>query len=90
MNNPYLTMAEIEAKYPNEWVFITNATTNGASLAPTGGVVVFHSPDHIEFSRMRGDWNGWGDPTYRQTASWYTGYETVDALLPVEKEPGAA
>jgi hypothetical protein len=90
MAEPYMTMAEIEAKYPNEWVFIANTTTGRGSLAPTGGIVVFHSPDRVEFVRMRGEWNGWGDPAYRHTASWYTGKDPVGELLPVEQEPGAA
>ncbi len=87
MAEPYLTMAEIEAKYPNEWVLIANPTTRGRSLAPTGGIVVLHSTDHAEFLRMVQDWD---DPACKHIASWYTGKLPVDELLPADSEPGAA
>lgn len=83
----YLTMAEIEAKYPNEWVLITNPTTRSKSLAPTGGVVVVHSPDRAEYLRLVAEWD---DPTVKHFASWYTGEDPVDELLPPESETGAA
>jgi hypothetical protein len=87
MAEPYLTVAEIDAKYPNEWVFIANPTTRRRSEAVTGGVVVLHSPDRTEFWRMVGEWD---DPAVKHTASWYTGREPVDDLEPAEPEPGAA
>lgn len=93
MSEPYMTMAEIEAKYPNEWVFIANATTRRGSVVPTGGVVVFHSLERLEFLRMVEMWDGWGKPAYRSTASWYTGKDTADDSLPIdpiEQESGAA
>lgn len=51
MSNEYLTMAEIEKRYPNEWVLIDrpNSTRLHEVL---GGYVVAHSPDRDEFDRM--------------------------------------
>ncbi|MBY0513868.1 MAG: hypothetical protein K2P78_08145 [Gemmataceae bacterium] len=87
MGEPYLTMAEIEAKYPNEWVLIDRPTTRGTSLAPTGGHVVIHCADRDEFLRRVAEWNG---PDGTHVASWYTGAVTDDELLPAEAEPGVA
>lgn len=47
MATEYLTMAEIEAKYPNEWVLIDRPTVNRLNEV-TGGFVVAHSPDRDE------------------------------------------
>jgi len=44
MNEPYLTMAEIEAKYPNEWVLIDRPTTTKFQEV-LGGYVIFHGHD---------------------------------------------
>jgi hypothetical protein len=87
MAEPYMTVDQINAKFPNEWVFITNPTTRGRSLAPTGGIVVFHSPDRAEFLRPVGEWD---DPSVRDTASWYTGKDRVEEIEWIETEPGAA
>lgn len=87
MAEPYLTMAEIEAKYPNEWVFIINPTTPGMGRAPTGGYVVCHSPDRAEYLRMVGEWD---DPEVKHIASWYTGKDVVVEFEPAGVEPGVA
>ena len=87
MGEPYLTTAEIEAKYPNEWVLIANPTKRRRSQEVTGGHVILHSPDHAEFLRMVGEWD---DPEIKHLASWYTGKFPVDELLPADPEPGAA
>ena len=87
MAEPYLTMAEIEARYPNEWVFLINPTHRRKWGALTGGCVVFHSPDRAEFLRMVGEWD---DPSVKHTASWYTGKDTADDIEPVEPEHGVA
>ena len=85
MAEQYSTMAEIEAKYPNEWVLIANPTTRGRSLAPTGGVVVLHSPDRAEFLRMVGEWD---DPNVKHLVTQYVGKfpEEADEIEPVEPE----
>jgi hypothetical protein len=67
----YMTMPEIEAKYPNEWVFLANPTTKRGSLAPTGGLVLLHCADRAEFYRRIEEWGG--DPAVQHVASWYTG-----------------
>ena len=87
MSEPYLTMAEIEATYPDEWVLLTHPTKRRGVVGPTGGVVVVHSPDQQEFWRLVGEWD---DPAVKHTASWYTGKGPVDDFEPAEPEPGAA
>jgi hypothetical protein len=83
----YMTMAEIEAKYPNEWVFLANPTTRDRSLTLTGGHVVFHCADRAEFLRRIGEWD---DSTVKRTASWYMGESSLGEMLPADAEPGAA
>jgi hypothetical protein len=87
MAEPYMTMAEIEAKFPNEWVLIANPTARGQSPAPTGGVVVAHSSDRGEFLRRFAEWD---DPQCKHIATWYTGTIPPEEIVPVESEPGAA
>jgi hypothetical protein len=90
MSEQYLTMAEIEAKYPNHWVLLANPKlTRYQEVA--GGVVVVHSPDRAEYLRLVGEWD---DPAVKHIASWYTGWgvgrEPVDDIEPAEPEPGVA
>jgi hypothetical protein len=90
MGEQYLTMAEIEAKYPNEWVLIGNPTTKRGSLAPTGGHVILHCATREEFYRQLGEWD---DPAVKHLASWYTGKSAsggLEEILPPDAEPGAA
>jgi len=42
MYGPYMTIAEITAKYPDEWVFLANPTTSRQGV--TGGYVILHAP----------------------------------------------
>lgn len=49
MELPYLTMAEIEAKYPNEWVLLDRPKVNEKTLEVLGGHVVLHSSTRGEF-----------------------------------------
>jgi hypothetical protein len=51
MAEPYMTMAEIEAKYPNQWVLIDKPTKDRKTGRTSGGVVVLHSADREEFYR---------------------------------------
>ena len=87
---PYMTMAEIKAKYPNSLVLRGNPTTKRGSLAPTGGYVVLHATDRAEFDRQFEAWPG--DPAIKHLASWYTGeIKATEILLPdAEPEPGVA
>jgi hypothetical protein len=46
MSEPYQTMAEIEARYPNEWVLIDRPRTSRGQEV-LGGYVVYHGPDKL-------------------------------------------
>jgi hypothetical protein len=83
MNEPYMTMAEIEAKYPNEWVLIDKPTSERDSLTVTGGTVVFHCHDRAEFIRRVFDF-----PEVRDGAIQYIGRfpDPDDEVIPVEQE----
>ncbi len=92
MYGPYLTIAEIKAKYPNEWVFLANPTATRHHEV-TGGHVILHAADRAEFlNRIEAEWPD--DTTVKHLASWYTG--EIDKgrweILPpdAEPEPGAA
>jgi hypothetical protein len=86
MAEPYMTMAEIEAKYPNEWVLIDNPklTRYQEVLA---GVVVMHSADRAEFHRRLAEWD---DSPSKHLVIWFTGKFPTPELLPVEPQPGVA
>ena len=51
MGTEYLTMAEIEQKYPNEWVLIDQPKSRRGSQEVIGGWVVYHTPDRDELDR---------------------------------------
>jgi hypothetical protein len=87
MYGPYLTIAEIKAKYPNALVLLANPTKNRQGV--TGGHVIFHAPDRAEFDRKC---DAWDDPAVRHLAIHWTGEpERLEILPPdAEPEPGAA
>ena len=87
MYGPYLTMAVIEAKYPDEWVFLANPTATRNKV--TGGYVILHDADRAEYLRRAGEWD---DPEIKHLASWYTGEIRGEEILPpdAELEPGVA
>jgi hypothetical protein len=88
MYGPYLTIAEINAKYPDEWVFLANPTSNRQGV--TGGYVIVHSADPAEYRRLV---EAWDDPEVKHLASWYTGeHKDYWEIFPsdAEPEPGAA
>ncbi len=67
MSEPYLTMAEIEQRYPNEWVLLDKPRTNRVQQV-LGGQVVFHSPDKLAvYDRVK------ALPTPFDISVWYTG-----------------
>jgi hypothetical protein len=82
MYGPYMTIAEINAKYPNEWVFLANPTSSRQGV--TGGYVILHAPDRAEFYRLMSQWD---DPEVKHLASWYTGEIKGVELLPPDAEP---
>jgi len=67
MNGDYLTMAEIEAKYPNEWVLIDQPKVDRRHQM-LGGVVVAHSPKREPVEGYIGSL-----PRPFDIAVWYTG-----------------
>lgn len=50
MSGEYLTMAEIKAKYPNEWVLIDRPVRDRFKSV-AGGHVIDHHPERAEFDR---------------------------------------
>lgn len=54
MSEPYLTLAEIEAKYPSQWVLLDQPTSNRYDEV-TGGCLVLHDPDMDQFHRRMMD-----------------------------------
>lgn len=48
MNTAYLSRSQIEALYPNEWVF-TDQSNAPKRHEPFSGRVVWHHPDRDEF-----------------------------------------
>ena len=50
MGEQYLTMAEIEKRFPNEWVLIDRPKTTRYQEV-LGGYVVYHGPDKLELYR---------------------------------------
>ena len=67
MAEPYLTMAEIEAKYPNEWVLINNPKTTKYQQV-LGGHVIYNGPDKLALYDVVGTL-----PTPFNIAVWYNG-----------------
>ncbi len=55
MGDGYLTWAEIEAKYPGEWVLLTEPTTDPRTLEVFGGRVRLHARTRAEFDARLDD-----------------------------------
>jgi hypothetical protein len=55
MGEQYLTWAEIEARFPREWILIDRPTTDRRTDKVTGGYVVMHTPDRTELDRRLTD-----------------------------------
>jgi hypothetical protein len=89
MYGPYMTMAEIKAKYPNEWVFLAKPTKNRQNEV-TGGHIIIHSADPAEYRRL---FDALPEiPDVHHFASSYTGEhkDYWEIYPPAETEPGAA
>jgi hypothetical protein len=71
--NEVLTMAEIEARFPKEWVLLTDPETNEYQQVLCGRLT-FHSPDRDEVDRQ-----ALLLPTPRHIAVFYTGPIPEDA-----------
>jgi hypothetical protein len=88
MSEPYLTMAEIEAQYPNQWVLIANPKVTKYQEV-LGGQVVLHCPDRVAFHQQ---FEAWDDPTTPIAAVQYIGEfpDESGEVLPSKEQPGAA
>jgi len=76
MGEKYMTMAEIEATYRDQWVLLDRLTKDRRSDQVTGGRVVFHAPDRDEFDRgLDAALEGVGD-----CAIFYTGKPDPDEV----------
>ena len=52
MGSDYMTMAEIEAKYPDEWVIIDRPKSRRGQSGVKGGYVFFHTSNRDELDRQ--------------------------------------
>lgn len=75
MSEPYLTMAEIEAKYPNEWVLL-DTVKFGRYQQVLGGVVVAHSANRDEVDQRMVEY-----PGNTTIAFHYTGKPDPEEIL---------
>lgn len=75
MTAPYLTMAEIEARYPNQWVLVDQLMKNHDGMA-VGGTVVAHSSEREAVYRIARSL-----PTPRDIAIFYTGAIPDDVIF---------
>jgi hypothetical protein len=76
MGDEYLTWAQIEAKYPNEWVLIDRPRYRRKWEDLLGGHVVWHAADRDEFDRRLLDFQEVGD-----CAILYTGKPDPDEVF---------
>jgi hypothetical protein len=84
MSEPYLTIAEIEAQYPNEWVLIANPKKDRSNRV-VGGFVILHAPTRDEYYRLIEEWD---DPDVKHTAALYTGPLESEYEF-IREEPGS-
>ena len=67
MTEPYMKMAEIETKYPNQWVLINQPKTTKYQQV-LGGHVIYHGQDQLALYDVVGTL-----PTPFNISVWYTG-----------------
>ena len=79
MSARFETMAEIERRYPNEWVLIDRPTDDPRTGRVAGGFVVMHTPDRDELDRRLVDENEFPEVTLG--AVLYIGRPPEDADL---------
>lgn len=86
MTEPYLTHAELEQRFPNEWVMLRDPRVNRRQEV-LGGYLLFHSGDRVEFDRLirAVPPNTSGVP--RRFASFYTGEPVLEEDVVEESEP---
>ena len=75
MSEQYLTIAETNEKYQNEWVLVSHLKKGRDGFA-VGGVVRMHTPDRAEFDRRLVDNDEF--PDVKEGAIFYTTQPKVD------------
>jgi hypothetical protein len=75
MTEPYLTIAEIEAQYPKQWVLVGDLKKGRDGFA-VGGVVYMHTPDRAEFDRRLVDNDEF--PQLKEIMMFYTTQPKMD------------
>ena len=86
MTEPYMTMSEIEAKYPNQWVLIDEPKLSRYQEV-LAGTVLIHCADRTEFERRLAAWD---DAEGKRLAIWFTGKYPAEEVVPIEPQPGVA
>ena len=66
-----LTLAQIKAAYPDEWVLLGNPEVAGANIL--AGTVVFHSKDKREIAYSQIDWRA----NFASAITVFTGQHTA-------------
>lgn len=74
MREVYSSIAEIEAKYPDEWVLLAEPKVNRKTLEVFGGHVIAHAASWADFDELLGTAKFVGD-----AAIHYTGRSPVDS-----------
>jgi len=69
-----LSRAEIDARYPDEWILVIDPET-GPDLSVRSGIVAAHSKDHDEIYRVAMALKP------RRSAVWFNGEPPEDVVL---------
>lgn len=70
MNTQQLTIEQIKAQYPDQWVLVGNPTLSGTSVL--SGIVVFHSKDKREIAYSHINWR----EHFKSAMTIFTGEKT--------------
>jgi hypothetical protein len=86
MTEPYVTVAEVYERYPNEWVLLDRVRVNRRQEV-LGGHVLFHSGDRVEFDRLIRAVPPNTSGVMQHFASFYTGEHVLEEDVVEESEP---
>jgi len=87
MTEPYLTHAEIEQRYPSEWVLLRDPRVDRRTQAMIGGYVMFHSGDRAEFDRLIRSIPPNTSGVQEHFATVYTGEDVLEEDVVEDLEP---
>jgi hypothetical protein len=76
MSDEYLTISELEKKYPNQWVLLGRPKVDPKTLEVFGGHVIFTAPTRAEFDQRLVD----AEPV-NPGAIHYTGRPAPDTVF---------